>query len=65
MDVLQANQQVYEALNGWNNDGHTIEFCLDSNGNYILNTDVLFDPYFEKIHDELNSLPRIPFAPYE
>jgi len=63
MTVLKANQTQYNALNGYKNGASELLFATDGNGNHIVGLNVLSDPAFEEIHEQLNELERITYVP--
>jgi hypothetical protein len=65
MEVLKANDNQYEALNGYSNGFCKLQFIQDKHDNWIVGLGVLNDPNFTEIHDQLNQLERIPFEPKE
>ena len=63
MDVLKANTQQYEDLQGFANGNHIINFSLDANDNYIIGKEVLTDDKFLEIREKLKNLEEITFKP--
>jgi len=63
MDVLKANTQQYEALNGFSNGNNYIDFIEDADGNYTIGKEVLTDDIFLEIRDQLEQLEVIPYNP--
>ena len=63
MEVLKANIQQYEALQGFANGNHIINFSLDANDNYIIGKEVLTDDKFLEIREKLKNLEEITFKP--
>lgn len=63
MKVLQANNEQYKNLNGYRNDCYAIEFVKDGLDRWIVNLEVLKDPNFSEIHDQLNGLERVEYIP--
>ena len=63
--VLKANIEQYNALNGYRNSIYKLDFAIDFNGNYIMVLDILSDPNFIEIREQLNQLERIEHIPYE
>jgi hypothetical protein len=63
MIVLRANNEQYKNLNGYRNDCSALEFVKDGNGEWIINLEVLKDPSFSEIHDQLNELEQIEYEP--
>lgn len=60
--VLHPNQEQYDALNGYKNNTSELIFVLDGSGRYIVGLEVLNDPNFTEIHDQLNQLERIEYT---
>lgn len=65
MIVLHPNTEQYNALNGYKNKSSELIFVLDGSGRYIVGLQVLDDPNFAEIHDQLNELERIEYTPNE
>jgi hypothetical protein len=63
MIVLHPNIDQYNALNGFTNKTSKLEFVPDGSGKLIVGTEVLNDPNFAEIHDQLNELERIEYTP--
>jgi hypothetical protein len=63
MDVLKANTQQYEDLQGFANHNHIINFSLDADDNYIIGKKVLTDDKFLEIRNQLKQLEVIPYNP--
>jgi len=64
MIVLHPNDEQYNALNGYRYKSSEILFVLDGSGRYIGGLEVLDDPNFIEIHDQLNELERIEYTPF-
>jgi hypothetical protein len=64
MIVLHPNTTQYNALNGYRYKSSELLFVLDGSGRYIVGTQVLNDPNFAEIHDQLNELERIEYTPF-
>lgn len=64
MIVLHPNTEQYKALNGYKNNTSELQFVKDSSDRWIVGLEVLNDPNFEAIHDQLNDLERIEYTPY-
>lgn len=62
--VLHPNTDQYNALNGYQKNTSELLFVLDGSGRYILGLEVLNDPNFTEIHDQLNELERIEYTPF-
>ena len=56
MKVLKANVNEYEALQGFANGSHIIDFSLDADDNYIIGKEVLTDDKFLEIRESLKNL---------
>jgi len=65
MEVLKANIQQYEALQGFANGNHIIDFSLDADDNYIIGKQVLTDDNFIEIRESLKELKVINYNPKE
>lgn len=63
MIVLQATQEQYENLNGYSNGSHILEFIKDANNNWVVSANLLNEPIFKAIHDQLNELECIEYVP--
>lgn len=63
MIVLKATQEQYDNLNGYTNGSHVLEFIKDANSNWVVSANLLNEPIFEAIHDQLNELERIEYVP--
>lgn len=64
MIVIHPNTEQYNALNGYKHKSSELIFVLDGSGRYIVGTQVLNDPNFADIHDQLNELERIEYTPF-
>jgi len=65
MEVLKANIQQYEALQGFANGNHIIDFSLDADDNYIIGKQVLTDDNFIEVRNQLKQLEVINYKPKE
>ena len=63
MEVLKANTQQYEALNGFTNKNSHISFIQDADDNYIIGKEVLTDDKFLEIGEQLEELEVITYNP--
>jgi len=63
MIVLHPNTQQYNALNGYKNKSSELIFVKDGSDKWIVGTQVLNDPHFSEIHDQLDQLERIEYTP--
>ena len=64
MIVLHPNEQQYIALNGYMHNSSELLFVKDGSGRYIVGLQVLDDPHFTEIHDQLEQLERIEYTPF-
>jgi len=64
MIVLHPNTEQYNALNGYKYESSELLFVLDGSDRYIVGTQVLNDPNFVAIHNQLNELERIEYTPF-
>jgi hypothetical protein len=63
MIVLHPNAQQYTALNGYMHNSSELLFVKDGSDRWIVGTQVLNDPNFAEIHDQLEQLERIEYTP--
>jgi len=64
MIVLHPNAEQYNALNGYKNKSSELLFVKDGSDKWIVGLQVLNDPHFSEIHDQLNKLKRINYTPF-
>jgi hypothetical protein len=64
MIVLHPNTEQYTALNGYKHNSSELLFVKDGSDRWIVGTEVLNDPNFSEIHDQLNELERIEYTPF-
>jgi len=64
MIVLHPNDQQYLDLNGYTNSPSEILFVKDGSDRWIVGLEVLDDPNFSDIYDQLNALERIEYTPF-
>jgi len=64
MIVLHPNEEQYTALNGYKNKTSEILFVLDGSDKWIVGLEVLNDPNFSEIYNQLNYLERVKFTPF-
>lgn len=64
MIVLHPNNEQYTALNGYKNKTSELLFVLDGSNRWIVGLEVLDDPNFTEIHNQLNDLERIEYTPF-
>lgn len=60
--VLHPNTQQYNSLNGYRHNSSELQFVKDGSGRWIVGLEVLDDPNFADIHDQLNQLQRIKYT---
>jgi len=63
MIVLHPNNEQYNALNGYKYKSSELLFVKDGSDRWIVGLNVLTDPNFAPIHDQLNELERIEYTP--
>jgi len=63
MIVLHPNTEQYNALNGYKNKSSELLFVKDGSDIWIVGTQVLNDPHFSEIHEQLEQLERIEYTP--
>ena len=64
MIVLHPNTTQYNALNGYRYKSSELLFVKDGSDRWIVGTQVLDDPHFAEIHDQLEQLERIEYTPF-
>lgn len=64
MLVLHPNTEQYITLNGYKNNASELQFVKDGSDRWIVGLEVLNDPNFEPIYEQLNELERIEYTPY-
>lgn len=63
MIVLHPNTEQYNALNGYKYKSSELKFVKDGSDRWIVGLNVLNDPNFAAIHDQLEHLERIEYTP--
>jgi hypothetical protein len=63
MIVLHPNETQYNALNGYKNKASELLFVKDGSDRWIVGLEVLNDPNFAEIHEQLDELERIEYTP--
>jgi hypothetical protein len=63
MIVLNPNIEQYNNLNGYKHKTSEILFVKDGSDKWIVGLQVLDDPNFNAIHEQLNELERIEYTP--
>jgi hypothetical protein len=64
MIVLHPNTKQYNALNGYRHNSSELLFVKDGSDRWVVGTQVLNDPHFSEIHDQLEQLQRIEYTPF-
>ena len=64
MIVLHPNTEQYTELNGYRHNSSELLFVKDGSDRWIVGTEVLNDPNFTEIHDQLEQLERIEYTPF-
>jgi len=65
MIVLHPNESQYTALNGYKNNASELLFVKDGSGRFIVGIEVLNDPNFSEIREQLLELEQITYTPTE
>jgi len=65
MIVLHANNEQHAQLNGYQKNESELIFAIDGSGKYIVGLEVLNDPIFADIHEQLDALDRIEYTPVD
>jgi hypothetical protein len=65
MIVLHPNQDQYKDLNGYKNNASELLFVKDGSGRFIVGIEVLSDPNFIEIREQLIELEQITYTPAE
>lgn len=63
MIVLTPTPEQYQALNLYTNGLSKLEFVKDGADKWVVGLNILDDPAFLEIRDQLNLLERIEFTP--
>ena len=63
MIVLHPNTEQYNAIDGYQNGSSILKFVKDGSNRWIVGLNVLNDPKFSAIHDQLDQLERIEYTP--
>jgi hypothetical protein len=64
MIVLHPNTEQYIALNGYQHNSSELLFVKDGSDRWIVGVEVLNDPNFSEIHDQLEQLEKIEYTPF-
>jgi len=65
MIVLHPNEDQYNALNGYKNNASELLFVKDGSNRFIVGIEVLNDPNFIEIREQLLELEQITYTPAE
>lgn len=65
MIVLHPNDEQYNSLNGYKKNASELIFVKDGSDRFIVGLEVLDDPNFSEIHEQLDELERIEYTPTE
>jgi len=63
MIVLHPNTGQYNVLDGYQNGNALLKFVKDGSDRWIVGLQVLNEPKFEAIRNQLNQLERIEYTP--
>jgi hypothetical protein len=63
MIVLHPTDEQYTASNGYQYESSELLFVKDGSDRWIVGLQVLDDPNFAEIHDQLEQLERIEYTP--
>ena len=63
MKVLKATDTQYSKLNNYRNGNSLLQFFKDSNNNWVINVEVINDPAFSEIKQDLEKLTLIDYKP--
>lgn len=64
MIVLHPNNEQYTTLNGYKNNTSELLFVKDGSDRWIVGLEVLNDPNFSEIKEQLEQLEKIEYTPY-
>jgi len=62
--VLHPNTEQYTALNGYKHNSSELLFVKDGSDKWIVGLQVLNDPNFAEIHNDLEQLEQIEYTPF-
>lgn len=65
MIVLHANDEQHAQLNGYQKNESELLFAIDGSGKFIVGLEVLNDPNFADIHEQLDELSRVEYTPVD
>jgi hypothetical protein len=64
MIVLHPKTEQYTALNGYKHNSSELLFVKDGSDRWIVGLEVLNDPNFAEIHNDLEQLEQIEYTPF-
>ena len=64
MLVLHPNTEQYTALNGYKNNASELLFVKDGSDRWIVGLEVLDDPNFSEIKQQLEQLEKVEYTPF-
>ena len=64
MQVLTPTLEQFNKLNEYKTNSSQLLFVKDNNNKWIVGIEVLNDPKYAEIHNELNQLERIEYTPF-
>jgi hypothetical protein len=64
MIVLHPNTEQYTDLNGYKYKSSQLIFVKDGSDKWVVGLQVLNDPNFAEIHEQLEQLERIEYTPF-
>ena len=64
MIVLHPNTEQYTDLNGYKYKSSQLIFVKDGSDKWVVGLQVLNDPNFAEIHEQLDQLERIEYTPF-
>ena len=62
--VLTPTEEQYNALNGYKKNSSELLFVKDGSDRWIVGLNVLDDPNFSEIRNDLEQLERIEYTPF-
>jgi hypothetical protein len=65
MIVLHPNEEQYNSLNGYKKNASELLFVKDGSNRFIVGLEVLDDPNFIDIREQLLELEQITYTPAE
>jgi hypothetical protein len=62
--VLTPTEEQYTAFNGYKHNSSELLFVKDGSDRWIVGLNVLDDPNFAEIHNDLEQLEQIEYTPF-